>query len=208
MERRMTEGENVQLEERADGRRVLSGYAAVFYRADNPGTEYRLAPDLVERIERTAFTRAIQEKHDARGLFNHDPNVVLGRVSAGTMRLSVDDHGLRYEIDLPDTQAARDVAESIKRRDISGSSFAFRVAPQGQRFERAAGGDVRHILDVDLFDAGPVTYPAYQATTTGLRSGECEDAFQERNLWRRGRESEAVAVRLRAIALDNEGPCS
>jgi HK97 family phage prohead protease len=205
MERRMTPTGDVKVETRADGGKMLSGYAAVFHRDGDAGTEYRLGPDVVERIAPTAFNRAIQEKHDARALFNHDPNMLLGRAGAGTLRLSVDARGLKYEIDLPETNVGKDVAASIARGDLSGSSFAFRINGKGgQRFEKGKDYDVRNILDVDLYDVGPVTYPAYEGTTTGVRSGDCSDAFEAINDWRKECDAEAVAVRSRMIALDNE----
>jgi HK97 family phage prohead protease len=102
-ERRMTPTADIKVETRDDGRQMVTGYAAVFHRNDDPGTQYSLAKDFVERIAPSAFNRALADKHDARALFNHDPNHVLGRVGAGTLRLSVDNVGLRYEIDLPDT---------------------------------------------------------------------------------------------------------
>lgn len=206
MERRMTPaGESIKIETRADGGKMATGYAAVFHRDGDAGTEYRLGPDVVERIAPTAFNRALQEKHDARALFNHDPNMLLGRAGAGTLRLSVDQRGLKYEIDIPDTQVGKDVATSIARGDLAGSSFAFSInGKTGQRFEKGKDYDVRHILDVDLFDVGPVTYPAYEGTTTGLRSGDCSDAFDAVSDWRKESEALAVAVRMRTIELDNE----
>jgi HK97 family phage prohead protease len=200
MERRMTPTGEIKIESRADGGKMLTGYAAVFHREGDSGTEYRLGPDIVERIAPTAFNRALQEKHDARALFNHDPNMLLGRAGAGTLRLSVDARGLRYEIDIPDTTVGKDVATSIARGDLAGSSFAFSINGKGgQRFEKGKDVDIRHILDVDLFDVGPVTYPAYEGTTTGLRSGECEDAFEAANEWRREVERQARERRLRVL---------
>lgn len=201
-ERRMTPTGSITVETREDGKQIVSGYAAVFHRADDPGTEYQLAKDFVERIAPTAFNRAIQDKHDARALFNHDPNHVLGRVGAGTLRLSVDSVGLRYDIDLPDTTTGQDVAKSISRGDLTGSSFAFRVKKQS--FLKGDSYDVRNIEDVDLLDVGPVTYPAYKSTTTGMRSDECQDAFEARKSWKQEAEAEAVAVRARVVALDSE----
>lgn len=204
-ERRMTPAGEIRIEERAGGGRVVTGYAAVFHREGDAGTEYRLGTDIVERIAPTAFNRALQEKHDARALFNHDPNMLLGRAGAGTLRLSVDARGLKYEIDVPDTTVGKDVAASISRGDLAGSSFSFSInGKSGQRFEKGKDHDVRHILDVDLYDVGPVTFPAYEATSTGLRSGDCADAFEAHNAWKKGREAEAVAVRMRTITLDSE----
>ncbi len=200
-ERRMTPAGEIRIEERKDGGKMVSGYAAVFHREGDAGTEYRLGTDIVERIAPTAFNRALSEKHDARALFNHDPNMLLGRVAAGTVRLSVDQRGLRYEIDVPDTQVGKDVVTSIARGDLTGSSFSFSInGKSGQKFEKGKEADVRHILDVDLFDVGPVTYPAYESTTTGLRSGDCADAFEAHNEWRK--EARAVEVRARLLELE------
>ena len=202
MERRMTPAGEIKVETRADGGKTIVGYGAVFHREGEAGTEYRLGSDIVERIAPTAFNRALQEKHDARALFNHDPNMLLGRAGAATLRLSVDQRGLRYEIDIPDTQVGKDVATSIARGDLTGSSFAFAInGKDGQRFEKGKERDVRHILDVNLYDVGPVTYPAYEGTTTGLRSGDASDAHEARDAWQR--ECEAIAVRLRTLELEN-----
>ena len=107
IERRMTTGQPLKIETRADKGKMITGYAAVFYRAANPGTQYELMSDMYERIDRSAFNRALSEKDDARALFNHDPNFVLGRTASGTLRLSEGDDGLEFECDLPDTTYAR-----------------------------------------------------------------------------------------------------
>lgn len=189
-----------KVETRGDGQRMLVGYGAVFYREGKPGTEYELFDDLVERILPGTFDRALKQD-DVRGAFNHDPSLLLGRTSAGTMRLSVDEVGLRYEIDLPDTSAGRDVAISVERRDVTGSSFAFEVTDQEFRTEK--GVDIREIKGVRLYETGPVAFPAYEGTTVGVRSGAAEDARAAREAWRkesaarerRRRQARAVEVR-------------
>lgn len=152
----------------------IVGYAAVFYRDGDATTEYKMWSDYVERIREGAFDRAISEAHDARGLFNHDSNCLLGRVSSGTCLLFVDNVGLRFEIpidlDDPDFQA---VVPKIRRRDLSGCSFAFANATsEWIEQPNPDGGStwIRNITDLDLFDVGPVTYPAYEATEVGLRT--------------------------------------
>lgn len=159
----------VAIETREEGKTVIVGYAAVFYRAGDPGTEYELWEKVRERIARGAFDRALADRHDARGLFNHDPNIVLGRVGAGTVRLSVDDVGLRYEIDAPDTQSGKDVVAMLRRGDVVGSSFAFIVRGDSWQRDRDTGDEIRTIQDVDLLDVSPVTYPAYESTSAGVR---------------------------------------
>ena len=95
MERRFTQSVTAAVEKRADGRRAIVGHAAVYYRADDPGTEYQLFPDLKERIMPGAFDRAARED-DVRALFNHQPDNLLGRTTAKTLALTIDEKGLRY----------------------------------------------------------------------------------------------------------------
>lgn len=194
----------VTVEKRADGSTGITGYAAVFHRDGDDGTEFALWDDLIEQIAPEAFTRALKESHDVRALFNHDPSHVLGRSKAGTLRLSVDQRGLKYDIDMPDTATGKDVATSIQRGDITGSSFGF--IPKAVEWKRDDNRkvDVRIIKDVDLLDVGPVTFPAYESTTTGLRSLDYEFVKRSRDEWRKKLEKdrEAVEVRLRLLTLD------
>lgn len=160
-----------QLETREDGQKVLTGYAAVFHRADDPGTEYTLWAGVVERVMPGAFDRALKEGDDVRALFNHKTDRVLGRSGAGTLRLSVDARGLRYEIDLPDTEDGRAVAELVRRGDITQSSFGFLPDDNGGALWREEGTrDIRELHSVRLYDVGPVTYAAYESTTASIRS--------------------------------------
>tara|TARA_R100000152_G_C6782231_1_gene219186 strand:- start:11804 stop:12442 length:639 start_codon:yes stop_codon:yes gene_type:complete len=198
----------VTVERRADGTATISGYAAVYHRQDNPGTQYELMPNYYERIQPGAFTRALNEGDDVRALFNHDASAVLGRSKSGTLRLSADKVGLKYEVDLPNTQLARDLAESVERGDISGSSFAFSVTPEGQKIERDKDGTTyRNILETRLYDVSVVTYPAYEAATSGLRSAEnVEEAKAALDSWENNRNAalNAVKVRLAQIKLDQD----
>lgn len=196
----------VRIEKRADGTPQIVGYGAVFYRANDPGTEYELWRNVVERVASQAFASALSRPDDVRGLFNHDPNFVLGRSAAGTMRLSVDERGLRYEIDPPDTQQARDLMASIERGDITGSSFSFSVNKESWSTPADGGLEVRTIEDVTLYDVGPVTFPAYEATTTGTRGkaiGEHQEARRAYDGWRHAAyRSAMLARRERQIVLD------
>lgn len=196
----------VTVERRSDGTATISGYAAVYHREDNPGTQYELMPNYYERIQPGAFTRALNEGDDVRALFNHDASAVLGRSKSGTLRLSADKVGLKYEVDLPNTQLARDLAESVERGDISGSSFAFSVTPEGQKIERDKDGTTyRNILETRLYDVSVVTYPAYEAATSGLRSSEnVQEAKAALDSWESNRNAalNEVKVRLAQIKLD------
>lgn len=148
-----------------DGKRMIVGYAAV-YNSETLLVETPIGK-LYEKIAPGAFDEVLDQ--DVRALFNHDPNQVLGRTKAGTLKLSVDDHGLKYEITPPDTQLGKDLLESINRGDISQSSFGFKV--KEHTFEqRKDGSELRTIKKVEtLFDISPVTYPAYDDTAVAMR---------------------------------------
>jgi len=163
------------IEERADKSTRIVGYGAVYYDGTD-GTQFRLWDDMLERIMPGAFDRAIKED-DVRGLFNHDPSMVLGRSKAGTMALASDERGLRYEIIPGDTSVARDVREHLKRGDVTGSSFAFTVTDE--QYRKEDGIHIREIHGVRLYDVGPVTFPAYEGTTAGARMrGADEDELR------------------------------
>lgn len=143
----------------------VTGYGAVFYNSKDPGTQYELYPGIFERIDPHAFDVAIRED-DIVALYNHNPDHVLGRNKAGTLKLSIDERGLFYEIDPPATQLAKQVTVSISRGDISGSSFAFDIL--GESIDREGDLIVRTITKARMYDVGPVTYPAYSASTTQI----------------------------------------
>lgn len=131
---------------------VVVGHAAVFDTlSDNLG-------GFQERISPKAFDNVLD--NDVRAFFNHDPNHLLARSTSGTLRLSVDDKGLRYEFDVPDTTSGRDLLVSMERGDVTQSSFAFTVEEDSWNIEN--GTDIRTIEKVKrLYDVSPVSIPAY-----------------------------------------------
>lgn len=145
-----------------EGNRLV-GHAAVF------GQMARLAGSY-ERLAPTAFDRALaDDTTDVRALMNHDPNLVLGRQSAKTLRLSTDSEGLRFEVDLPDTSYARDLRELVARGDMTGASFAF-IPGEDQMSTAPDGRQLRTHLSVErLIDVSPVTFPAYDGASVMLR---------------------------------------
>ena len=143
----------------------INGYAAVFFN-QTAETEYQIGPNTFERIHSHAFDEALR-KDDVVGMFNHDQNQVLGRSSSGTMRLSRDGKGLRYDITPAETPLHDYVLRMQERGDIPGSSFGFVVTDQ--KHYREEGRNIREIRNVKLFDVGPVTFPAYSGTVDDVR---------------------------------------
>lgn len=156
------------------GQGTITGYAAVF---DTPSLQIG---DFQEVVKVGAFRRSIQEG-DVRALFNHDPNFVIGRTRSGTLALQEDQHGLAIRATPPETTWARDLVTSIRRGDISQMSFGF--VKRADEWRMVGGVRTRFLLDVDLLDVSPVTYPAYPNTTVGARAHEEELAqFRARGL--------------------------
>jgi HK97 family phage prohead protease len=163
----------VPMEIRADddGNRTLVGYGAVFGKRsqDLGGFEEVIAPE--------AFNRTIKNQKDILVTLNHDVGALLGRTAAGTARIDVDEVGVRYSVDLPDTTTGRDVEVLASRGDLFGSSFTFSVTPKGDSWSKDDDGTrVRTLNEVRLYELGPVVSPAYLDTTVALRSME---AIQE-----------------------------
>ena len=139
---------------------TIRGYAAVY----NSDSEWM--GGFYEQIETGAFDEVLND--DVRAYFNHDENLLLGRVSSGTLRISTDKRGLFYEVDLPNTTYANDLVELMKRGDVNQSSFAFLI--EKDRWEQRDGTTYRIIEKVSrLLDVSPVSQPAYPDATSELK---------------------------------------
>lgn len=168
----------VALEKRDDGQesRKVSGYAAVFGQKTKIGNWYE------EQIARGAFDGCDFSQCVLN--FNHNDSNLLARVSSGTLKLEVDEKGLKFDAELPNTTLANDILELIRRGDIAGCSFAFAVRKSSWEWlsdEDPAKLDQREILEIsDVFDVSVVTHPAYEQTSVSARSAEADrDAHRE-----------------------------
>lgn len=151
---------------------TLRGYALRF------GSVYEMGDNWTEEVSRDAFKNA--DMADVRVLLNHDPNQILGRTSAGTARIGLDDHGLWYEVQLPDSPNGQNARVAVQRGDISQSSWGFLLNDNGDQWEKRDGGRYhRTLTDVRVvYDTSPVTFPANPDTTIAKRSLEAFTAAQ------------------------------
>lgn len=195
MERRKVES---PVEIRVDGEiRKVAGYGAVFNSETVIGGRFR------EVILPGAFKRAVSG--DVFSFFNHDESKVLGRTSSGTLRISEDSNGLRYEVDLPDTTAARDLRVSMDRGDVNGSSFMFDVPDGGDEWTLNSGDlPLRTIREANLYEVGPVTMPAYPDATSALRSLEEAEKNAAEEVDRAQRNAAAAKARIAARKAEAE----
>lgn len=144
---------------------TASGYAAIF---DSPTILYE---GLQEVIKPGAFSKAISNS-DIRCLFDHNWSKVLGRTKSGTLRLTEDERGLKFEVDLPDTTDANNLRESMARGDIDQCSFGF--IPTEETWNYDADPVVRTIHEVELFEVSIVSMPAYEDTEVTLSRSKQE----------------------------------
>ncbi len=174
MERRAYTGrlERRQVGEGEEPSRVLEGHAAVFDTLSHEIWGFR------EKIDPGAFKRTIGED-DIVGLFQHNPSMILGRNTAGTMTLKEDRDGLVFEIDVAKTSTGDDVLELVDRGDINAMSFSFRARKERWEVGEAEGElDTRTLEDVQLSDISPVTFPAYPDTDVDVAK-RSRDAWHE-----------------------------
>jgi len=150
-----------ELRKAKDDKPKIVGYSAVFDQLSEDLGGFR------EKIAKGAFSKTIKES-DIKALFNHDPNYVLGRNRNSTLTLEEDDHGLKVEIEPPDTQFANDLVKQIERGDIDQMSFGF--ITKADEWDEKGKEPIRTLKDVELFDVSPVVFPAYEQTAVAVRS--------------------------------------
>lgn len=147
--------------------RLVSGYACLF---ESESTDL----GFTEIISRDAFS-GVLEKSDVLALINHDYGrgcLARSKFMKGSLRLSVDGIGLKYEFEAPNTALGDELIESLKRGDITESSFAFTVEDE-EWTKQTDGNRLRRINKFKrLYDVSPVYYPAYEGTFVGVRSAE------------------------------------
>lgn len=187
VERRYT---SLTVELRASGDSPkIGGYAAKFDR------ESRNLGGFIEIVTRSFFNKSLGNGWpDVMARYNHA--ALLGTTAAGTLRLRIDEIGLDYEVDPPKSRS--DVVELVQRGDVRKSSFAFRVTPDGDRWDvNDQGYPRRSLVEGILVDVAPVDDPAYVDTSTALRALAHPDAEQATQLRQQGLGPEAA---LRSLA--------
>lgn len=156
---------------------ILSGRPIVY---DTPTLINDYSGSYTEIILRGALDNA--DLSDVRLLYNHDTNKVPLAKTPNTMRLNVDDQGLTFTAELPDTESAKEVYTAVKRGDLSGMSFAFKVPDGGDEYD--AKTNTRTIRQIaKVYECSIVPYPAYPTTSVEARSARQESLkrLEERN---------------------------
>lgn len=143
----------------------IRGYAALFNVLSEDFGGWR------ERILPGAFGNTLQEPTDIKALWNHDSKYVLGRTPK-TLRVGEDETGLWFEVEPSQAQWVQDLLVTIERGDINEMSFGFHVVKD--RVVRVGDEEnspvIRELVEVNLLEVSPVTFPAYKATSVHVRS--------------------------------------
>lgn len=163
-----------KFETREDGEKLsIEGYFAVF------NSIYEIVPGMSESIAPGAFSKTLSG--DIRALINHDTTLVLGRTKANTLQLREDNHGLWGHIDInPNDTDAMNLYERVKRGDVDQCSFGFDILSEETDF-RDDGSVHWTIIEVELYEVSPCTFPAYEETNISARAKEREDLLKRKN---------------------------
>lgn len=168
MAQRKAVAQPAQFRTRADdGNLYIEGYFAAY------GSRYYMWDNAYETIEPGAFDGELER--DVRALADHDTRLVLGRSTAGTLTLKLDEKGLWGSILInPKDQDAVNLYERVKRGDVNQCSFGFDIVEQTTDYQDD-GGAVWHLNKVRLYEVSVVTFPAYEDTGVEARKAEVND---------------------------------
>lgn len=158
---------NNQIRRANEESRLVEGVAIVF-NSDSQDLGY------FERISPDAINQETIDKSDIFCLLNHDDSrgvLARSRFGEGSLTLSIEDDGLHYRFEAPNTQLGDELLSYLSRGEITTSSFAFRVANGGDKWYRDSDGVLRRDINKieRLFDVSPVFQPAYEATNCSRR---------------------------------------
>lgn len=144
---------------------TLEGYGAVF---DSPTRIDSWEGKFDEVIARGAFAKTIKERRPVLQ-FDHGRDAATGSVPIGAIEeIREDDRGLFVRARLHDNARVEPIRQAIASGAIDGMSFRFRVTRE--EWNESPDVPVRTIREVELFEVGPVVFPAYAATSVGVRS--------------------------------------
>ncbi len=177
--------EKIEIREDEEGNRTVSGYAVKWEKRSHVlGFFFKFR----EQFKKGAFVESLNND-DQRFLWSHDTSKVLGRTKNNTLRLHEDEVGLRFELDLPDTTLGDDTYKTIKRGDVDGVSFGFKVEDDEVQ-EPDDDMVLRTIKKAKLLEVSAVAFPAYPDSEVSARG---YDPLKERVEEMRNQEKEQKA---------------
>lgn len=179
---------DVSFKEEDEQKMVLEGYAIVFDQETLIGDKEK---GFIESIDRNALKNANMK--DVPMKYNHDDSfLIIARTRNNSLRLTVDDIGLKVRAELIDTDSNKDIYKMVKAGLLDKMSFAFTVS--SQKIDRSGDIPKRTITGIDrLYDVSIVDLPAYDQTSivvgrslalvdTELKSMDMEDQIKKANI--------------------------
>lgn len=149
-------------------KRTIIGYAVVFNRESKILYDRKTKSYFVEVIKPTAVTNELISRSDVKCLINHNKERMIARsyMGGGSLKLSIDDYGLRYEFEAPNTVDGDFLISAVERGDIFGSSFAFSADEKFCTYDKTEDGIKRRTVNIfaGLYDVSPCVDPAYWGT--------------------------------------------
>jgi len=173
-ERRLIE---IRAVDNQEEKMIIEGYAIMF---DKPATHKIGNRSFTEVIKRGSLDNT--DMKDVPLRYNHNDNVmIMARTRNKSLRLIVDDKGLKVEAELIDTQSNRDLYKAIKEGLIDKMSFAFRVADGGDNWTFGENETIREVTNIaKLYDVSVVDTPFYDSTSIYTRSLELLESEERR----------------------------
>ncbi|WIF95129.1 HK97 family phage prohead protease [Caminicella sporogenes] len=152
--------------------RTIAGYVTKYNKESQILRDW-WGDEFIEVVAEGAFNESL-ERNIIKALWNHDTNLVLGSTKNNTLRLTSDNIGLKFELDLPENTWGNDAWESIQRGDVDGVSFGFRVLDDKWSETEKEGKKIlkRTLLKIDLYEISPTPFPAYLDSEVSCRSLE------------------------------------
>lgn len=164
LEQRILTIQEMEIRKTENDKNVIGGYAAKFEQLSEDLGGFR------EKIRKGAFSKSLGER-GVLAFWNHNSDIVLGNTDNNTMKVWEDEVGLRFELEMPDTNSGDDAFKIIKRGDAKGVSFGFRT--DVDEWDETNRNDIiRTLIDVRLYEVSPTSMPAYPQTNVSVRSLE------------------------------------
>ena len=165
--------------------RIVEGYAIVFNQPSRKLFDKASKKVFTETIDPRAVTKLFLDDQDIKMLYNHSNDMLMARSTYGfgTLSYEIDDYGVKYRFEMPNTSLGNDVLELIRRGDVWGCSFAFTYAKDGIRDEKKNGQNFRTVIQMaSISDFSIVVDPAYVGTYVSTREFSAPDEETENSM--------------------------
>lgn len=203
---------NIRAQQSEDGKRYIEGYAATFNNESKLLYEYHNGRmiEFTETIQPGSFDEVLRSDNlNVIHTIDHDRSKMLARTTSGTLQLSVDDIGLKYRFQVPNTSLGNDLYEMVSRGDYFESSFVFTIDDEGERWEKKGDQILRTISKVSrLYDTSTVVDGAYANTPVTIARNLSDlidsEPKTESEVKEENRDAEKEKIENEIFLLENE----